>query len=184
MLDLPALYAECAPQIHPTTMDRVVWVESGRRVLALNVNRRPGQAVAPRPAQPATVDQAVALAETYIAQGHSVDLGLAQINHRNLPSMGLTVRDVLAEPCRNLAAGAAILSACYDRAVRGGAPAGDAALIGALSCYNSGSMTFGVRSGYVARYGVVPPLGPQPVAPAAAPRRTNPMTADMTVAGW
>lgn len=191
MLDLPALYAECAPQVHATTMDRVVFVESGRRVLAINVNRLPSQAAAPRPAQPQTVDEAVALAETYIARGHSVDLGLAQVNSRNLPAMGYSVRMMFEQPCRNLAAGAAILAACYDRALRAGYAPGDPALVGALSCYNTGSLTLGVQIGYTSRYGVVPPPTAQnavvavrsPATP-PPPRRINPMAADMTVAGW
>lgn len=190
MIDLPALYAECAPQIHPTTMDRVLYVESGRRVFAINVNRKAGEASAPRPQQPQNIDQAVATAEALIAAGYTVDLGLSQVNHRNLRSLGYTVRDMF-EPCRNIAAGGAILASCYDRAIRSGLVGGDAALVGALSCYNTGSLTLGVRIGYVSRYGVVPPPTAPRVVEAAvrserprAPRPSNPMAADMVVAGW
>lgn len=194
MLDLPALYAECAPQVHPITMAAVVRVESGGRQLALNVNRKPGQATAPRPPQPTTVDQAEAIAIAYIQAGHSVDLGLSQINSRNLPKLGYTIREVLESPCKNIAAGAAILTTCYDRAIRAGMPHGDPALVGALSCYNTNDLELGVRIGYTSKYGVVPPMAapetlqvaarPTPTPLTPRPQPIDPRTADSTVRGW
>jgi len=53
---------------------------------------------------------------------------LAQINSRNLPSLGLSV-DQVFDPCTNIAAGAAILAAGFQRT---------GSLNGALSTYNTG----------------------------------------------
>jgi len=189
-MDLPALYAECAPQVHPKTMDAVVQVESHGRVLALNVNRLRTQ-----PPQPAMADAAVQAAETWIARGYSVDIGLGQINSRNLAVLGLTVRTAL-DPCANLHGAAAILAANYVGAVQR-VGEGQTALLMALSAYNTGSYDRGFGNGYVARYAagyVVPALsGATPIPPrashgttglAAALRapRPNPLTADTTVA--
>lgn len=190
MMDLPALYAECAPQVHPKTMDAVVQVESHGRVLALNVNR-----LRPQPPQPVTADAAAQAAEAWIARGYSVDIGLGQINSRNLAALGLTVRAAL-DPCANLRGAAEILAANYVGAARQ-VGEGQAALLMALSAYNTGSYDRGFGNGYVARYAAgyaVPALSG---AATALPRtlrniadtakamravRPNPLTADTTVA--
>lgn len=193
MIDLPALYAECAPQVHPITMAAVVHVESRGRVLAINVNRKSGEAVAPSPQQPRTVDEAVATALRYIEAGYSVDLGLTQTNSRNLPALGMTVREAFEQPCRNLAAGASILTDCYDRAIRAGRTPGDPALAWALSCYNAGPRISDIRAGYVSLYGILPPLSSQAqqtwrrtLTASLAPKQRpmDPMTAPMVVSGW
>ena len=190
MIDLLALYAECAPQVHPRTMDAVVQVESHGRVLALNVNRLPTQ-----PPQPATADAAVQTAEAWIARGYSVDIGLGQLNSRNLAVLGLTVRAAL-DPCTNLRGAAAILAANYAGAVQR-VGEGQLALGMALSAYNTGSYDRGFSNGYVARYAVryaVPALsgaaltlprasqGHAVLTTPARAARPNPLTADTTVA--
>lgn len=199
MIDLPALYAECAPSVHPVTMAAIVRVESGGNPLAINVNRLASPQ--PRASSPA---EAARLAHHYIARGLSVDSGLAQVNSRNLAALGYTVEEMFASPCKNLAAGAAILTQCYLRAV----PLygeGQRALHAAASCYNAGNFQRGFANGYVAKFTggyTVPALaGAAPVpAPPPAPRghagmtaraaRSNPLTADTAVAwgpvnpGW
>lgn len=190
MIDLPALYAECAPQVHPKTMDAVVRVESHGRVLALNVNR-----LRPQPPQPATADEAVRTAETWIARGYSVDIGLGQISNLNLAALGLTVRAAL-DPCANLRGSAEILAANYAGAARR-VGEGQAALLMALSAYNTGTYDHGFYNGYLARYAArhaVPALsGAAPIPPRtsqghavlttpARAARPNPLTADTTVA--
>ena len=94
----PALLA-CAPNVAPITLQAVVRVESGGNPLALNVN---GIRVQPPPARDAR--EAARVAESYIARGYSVDIGLMQVNSRNLAALGTTVEQVL-DPCTNLHAG-------------------------------------------------------------------------------
>lgn len=165
-LDLPTLLGlatACAPQVAPQTMVAIVRVESAFEPLAIGVNGARSRAE-----RPATIAAAAARAEALIARGHSIDLGLAQINSRNLAWLGLTPRDAF-DPCRNLAAGARVLEAGYRRA----APAAgqeQAALRTALSYYNTGHPERGLRNGYVAKVtaaaGQVPRI---PQASAAAP---------------
>lgn len=139
-----ALAAQCAPGVAPETLLSVVQVESRFEPLAVGVN------VTPRVAVVGTnTADAAAKARAHIAAGRSVDLGLAQINSRNLAWLGLTVEQAL-EPCANLAAAARILSDGYAR--------GDAARVGvqaalqtALSYYNTGHPQRGLTNGYVAK---------------------------------
>lgn len=190
VIDLPALYAECAPQVHPATMAAVVRVESGGRELALHVNRWRG----PQP-RPVDVAEAAAVVRRFVAMGFTVDIGEAQVNTANLPGLGLTIEAAL-DPCINLRAGAAILTAGYLAAARL-VGEGQAALLMGLSAYNSGNFVDGFRSGYVARYqgGWTPrPAGPAPslaritappmvhVTAAVRTAPSNPLTADTTVA--
>jgi len=139
-----AIAAACAPQVAPETLLAMARVESGLEPLAIGVN-----GPAPRGLRPARLEAAVANASALIAAGRSVDLGLAQINSRNLARLGLTPRTAF-EPCRNLAAGARVLEAGYRRATP--APGQEqAALRTALSYYNTGHPSRGLRNGYVAK---------------------------------
>jgi len=136
--------AHCAPAAAPQTLAAIAEVESGFDSLAIGVNGP--QPIRLRPASPA---QASAIAGRLIAQGASVDLGLAQINSKNLQALGLTAAD-LFDPCRNLAASAQVLSAGLGRALAAHRPA-EAALRAALSYYNTGDAERGLTNGYVAK---------------------------------
>jgi type IV secretion system protein VirB1 len=177
----PALLA-CAPNVAPVTVQAIAQVESGDNPLAVNVN---GIRVQPPPT--ANAKDAARLAERYIARGYSVDIGLMQVNSRNLAALGITVAQVL-DPCRNIHAAATILTADYAAAARTRGD-GQAALQAALSAYNTGDFYRGFANGYVARYygpGGVPALtgGVRAAAagmPAAPPSPPNPYTAGTTV---
>ncbi len=139
-----ALAAQCAPTIAPQTLLSVVQVESRFNPLAIGVNGAPRVTVAP-----VSVDDAVAKAGTLIAAGRSIDLGLAQINSRNLSWLGLSLREVF-EPCTNLRAAARILQDGYMRS--GAGRVGEqAALKTALSYYNTGHPIRGISNGYVGK---------------------------------
>lgn len=147
LLDLATfltLATACAPSVAPTTLLAVARVESGLDPLAIGVNGPSGL-----DGHAETVDDAVRQAERLVAAGRDIDLGLAQINVRNLPRLGLTVADAF-DPCRNLQASARVLAEGYQRALPI-AGAGQAALRVALSFYNTGRPDRGLRNGYVAR---------------------------------
>lgn len=177
MILFPALLA-CAPAVSPVTIEAVVQVESRSDPLALHVNRL---AVQPPPA--GDIDEATRTAETFIAHGYSVDLGLMQVNSRNLPALGLTVAQVL-EPCANIKAGGAILAANYRQAAQT-LGEGQVALQAALSAYNTGDFARGFANGYVARYyGPAVPALASPALPAGvplSPHPPDPYTADTQV---
>lgn len=145
------LVETCAPTVAVATIQHIVQVESGGDRLALNVNAKRQGEPAPRiKNKPRSNDEAVAIANKYIQAGYSVDLGLMQVNSRNLTSLGYTVQDMF-EPCTNLAAGAAVLTSFY----RGAVPkfgAGQRALLHSLSAYNTGDYWRGFSNNYVARY--------------------------------
>ena len=183
---IAAALLACAANVAPVTLEAVMRVESGGNSLAFNVNHLLG----PQP-HPVTLAEAVTTAESYVARGYSVDLGLMQVNSRNLAALGITIEQVL-DPCANVKAGAAILTANYAEAVRSRGE-GQGALQAALSAYNTGSFYRGFANGYVARYygpGGVPALADgvqQAVLTAAAvkhaapPPPPNPYTADTQV---
>lgn len=142
--DIDALIARCASSVHPSTLTAVVRVESRFNPLAIGVNGLPALRVRPQ-----SVDAAVRTAERLIGQGRSIDLGLGQINSANLEWLGLSIRDAF-DPCQNLAASARVLADTYVR-YREDASNDQDALDAALSAYNTGNRTGGIRNGYVAK---------------------------------
>lgn len=139
-----ALAAQCAPTIAPETLLSVVQVESRFEPLAIGVNGAPRVTVSPN-----SVDDAVARAGALIATGRNIDLGLAQINSRNLSWLGLSLPEAF-EPCTNLRAAARVLQDGYARsdAFRVGE---QAALKTTLSYYNTGHPVRGFSNGYVGK---------------------------------
>jgi type IV secretion system protein VirB1 len=163
-----ALAAQCAPTVAPETLLSVVQVESRFEPLAIGVNGAPRVVVAPT-----SVDDAVAKAGALIAAGRNIDLGLAQINSKNLSWLGLSLVEVF-EPCTNLRAAARVLQDGYGRsdAARVGE---QAALKTALSYYNTGDPARGFANGYVGKVTtaagrIVPAInGASPAPPLADP---------------
>lgn len=137
------LAAQCAPNVAPATIAAIVETESRGNELAIGVNGLGSKVV-----QPTSVAQAIKMARFYVAKGYSVDLGLGQINSRNMRALGLTW-DTVFEPCTNIAAAGAVISGNY-RSVREGLHPQRALRI-ALSMYNTGSQSRGFSNGYVGR---------------------------------
>lgn len=134
-----------APNVAPQTIAAIIRVESGGNQFAVGVNCKFAKRVHPK-----SIQEAVARARYFIAQGYSVDLGLMQINSRNLPALGFTVEQAF-DPAANIQAGAKILARGYQGAVKRYGP-GQNALQAALSAYNTGNYEQGFRNGYVAKY--------------------------------
>lgn len=149
---LAAMIERCAPTVHPETMAAVIGAESRGQQFAI---ADAGPVALPwsqrkhlvrshyMGSQTAAVEKATEL----VANGHTVSLGLAQVNDRNLSKYGVTIRDMF-DPCTNISVGSKILTAFYVKAVRrfGQTPA---ALHAALSAYNSGDWVRGAKDGYV-----------------------------------
>ncbi|HQT84936.1 MAG: hypothetical protein B7Z58_13910 [Acidiphilium sp. 37-64-53] len=164
------LVASCAPSVAPGTLASIAGTESGFNTLAIRDNTT-GLAMhaVSRPA-------AVATARALIAAGHSVDLGLMQINNANLTRLGLTVRTAF-NACASLGAAGQLLVTDY----RPG-PSGDdqSALQTAFSRYNTGSGIRGFENGYVRRVvatarRIVPEI--DPAAPVVGPKSASPAPA-------
>lgn len=147
-----ALIARCAPTVHPETMAAVISAESrGNQFaiadagpVALPWSQRKSMV---RSFYLTTLEASVAKATELIANGHTVSLGLSQVNDRNLARYGLSVRDVF-DPCVNVSVGGKILTDFYVRAVKKFGP-NQRALHAAISAYNSGDWVRGANDGYV-----------------------------------
>lgn len=136
------LAGACAPEVAPGTLAALAAVESRFDTLAIYDN------TAHAALHPKDQAEAVTLARQAIAAGHSVDLGIMQINSRNLAPLHLSVTDAF-EPCPSLRAGAALLAKDYEG---GKTPAEEqAALRAAFSRYNTGTARGGFANGYVAQ---------------------------------
>lgn len=132
----------CGSSVAAHTLAAIAKTESGFRTLVVNDN------TTHRSATYATVDIAEGVANRLIAGGHSVDVGLMQINSTNFRRLGMTARDAL-DACRAVSAGARILTGNYRMAPAGRDP--QVALRDALSRYNTGNPRSGYRNGYVRR---------------------------------
>lgn len=139
---LLALASQCAPSVAPETVLAIIQTESRGDAFALNVNG--GR----QPARQNSAANAAAAARRFVAAGYSVDLGLGQINSRNMRWLGLTWETVF-DPCTNVAALGRVLTTNYNSAIAGRDP--QTALWVALSMYNTGSPTRGFQNGYVAK---------------------------------
>lgn len=136
------LAAACAPMVHVDTLAAIARTESRFHVHAINDNSDG------RSYRPATRSEAIATALTLMRRGHSLDLGLMQINSANLARLGMSVTEVF-EPCRNIAGGARVLADFFRQQPRSDDP--QATLRRALSGYNTGSPSRGLANGYVGR---------------------------------
>jgi type IV secretion system protein VirB1 len=175
-----ALAQRCAPDVAAETLAAIAGTESGFNRLAIHDNTA-------RTAVAAGSDaEAIGAASRLIAAGHSVDLGVMQINAANLQRLGLTVQAAF-DACRSIAAGAAILREGYS----GDRTHDDqqAALRVAISRYNTGDAVRGFANGFVGRVErsarlLVPALDiGQPPAAAVMPSQHEPKT-DVPATDW
>lgn len=140
-----ALARECSPQVHPMTMSYLVAGESTNNPFAINVNHG-AQLVR----QPRSRDEAQATIYWLDRRGANYDVGLGQVNSNNFRKLGVTGAALL-DPCTNLRASQAVLTDCYATAAKT-VGQGQAALLRAMSCYNTGSQRRGFENGYVSRF--------------------------------
>jgi type IV secretion system protein VirB1 len=146
-LEFIPLAQQCAPQVSLSTMAAIVQTESGFNPYAIGVVH--GRLAR----QPASEAEAVATVNALERGGWNFSVGLAQVSRTNWPVYGLNERSAF-DPCRNLAAGAAILQGCFELARQAHARASvdvQLDLRAGLSCYASGDFSTGYRTGYVQR---------------------------------
>lgn len=132
----------CAPAVAVLTLAAIAKTESGFQPLATFDN------TARRSRIYRSLDEAVPSVESLVAVGHSVDIGLMQINSANLKKLRMTVRNAF-DPCHSIAGGASILAENFVRAQDARTP--QIALRDAVSAYNTGHRKRGYRNGYVGK---------------------------------
>jgi type IV secretion system protein VirB1 len=103
-----------ASSVASETLASFAQYESGLNPNAIHDNTT-GQTLLPE-----TSAAAVGLAAALLAQGHSLDLGIMQVNSANLPWVGLTVATAF-DPGQLIRAGTVILIEAYQRCRHDGA---------------------------------------------------------------
>jgi type IV secretion system protein VirB1 len=149
------LAQSCAANVPVSTLEAIARTESALYPYALSINRphklakrqgwNRGRISLER--QPASREEAAAWTKWLLDQGLTVSIGLLQVNSEHTGLLHLTPEQ-LFDPCTNLRAGAALLSATYAAVARIHGE-GLGALDSALSYYNTGSATAGLTNGYV-----------------------------------
>ncbi len=134
-LTFTPLYGTCGPDVHPATIQAIVEVESAEKPYAIH-DGATQTAIFPK-----SKDEAVRIAKSLLAKGHSLDVGLMQINTAHLPELkrrGIGVED-LFDPCTNIQTGTRILSDFYKfHARKNPKDQPDVTLLKAISAYNTG----------------------------------------------
>jgi type IV secretion system protein VirB1 len=175
------LLLSCAPLVHPGTAQALIHTESAGNPYAIGVV---GGQLERQPMNPA---EALATATQLHRQGWNFSVGLAQINVRNFPALGLDVLTAF-DACRNLAAMQTVLLDCFERAGKASVtkepvprsgdtqPKDQQSLRQALSCYYSGNFKTGFEHGYVQRVlrSAALQMPPRPPSTASAQARAGP----------
>ena len=133
------LAASCAPGIQLPTLRAVAAVESNFEPWAIRDNTTHQTWSPPR------LPDAIAIATQRLHEGHSVDVGLMQINSKNFSSLSLSLSDAF-DACRSMDAARRILLSAY--AAGASEPDRQAAILIAFSRYNTGRPLAGIANGY------------------------------------
>ncbi len=141
-LQLVALHASF---VSAGTMLPIAHHESRLNPYAINDNTT-GQGY-----RPETAAAAIMIAARLLDQGHSLDLGIMQINSANMVRTGLTVATAF-DPGQSIRAGGQIIAAAYEQCLHGKvAPTAaeqQVALRCTVSVYNTGREQAGILNGY------------------------------------
>jgi type IV secretion system protein VirB1 len=133
---------QCAPTEPAIVLTSIARVESGYDSFKISVNGPHSQSFGPNSRR-----EAIALAYQLILDGKNIDLGLAQINSKNMTWLGASIDD-LFDPCKNLMAASKIMEHGYKLALKTSPP--DRSLLEtAYSFYNTGRPDRGFANGYV-----------------------------------
>ncbi|EBR3449795.1 lytic transglycosylase domain-containing protein [Escherichia coli] len=128
-----ALAAQCAPNVDPDTLARIVKTESGFNPYAIAVVEPPDSI------QAKSLDEALAVIADLQKRGLNYSIGLGQINKSNFGN--LTAKEVL-DPCQNLKLAERVLLDCYNRAMEETTDQ-QTALLRSFSCYYSNNFIRG-----------------------------------------
>lgn len=143
LASLTHLYAACGSDVHPSTIQAIIEVESAGNPLAILDNETC------KSYRPKDRNQAVKIAGDLLAQGHSLDMGLMQINSQHLKKKRIDYKE-LFDPCVNIRAGTKILADFYKfHEQKNPKEHPDIVLLKALSSYNTGKPYHGRK--YVAK---------------------------------
>ncbi len=129
--------ARCAPNVPPEVLKKILQHESGGRPLAVGLNSDLLQLKK----QPSNKQQAEELIRVLDAAGLSYDVGVGQVNSKNLSRWGVDPVTAL-DVCHNLELAQKVYVDCASRY-------NDVTQV--LSCYNTNDPFKGVKNGYVSK---------------------------------
>ena len=135
-MKLLALITACAPSLPPAFVDALVQVESARAPYAIGMDA--GEVALAR--QPASLKEALALAEQLQREGKGFSVGLSQIHISNVKRYRISWTQAF-EPCVNLGFAQKIFADYQAQALLKGYR-GEEAVLAALRGYNSGSIHY------------------------------------------
>lgn len=137
-------YLQCSdPYAHSSVIKAIVKVESGGDPWAININKKGVRLLA----KPKTREQAQAWINWFVKNSYNIDIGIAQINIKNIQKMKLNPSDLL-DPCLNLKVAGQILLSNYKNSAKQAKNSDDAVRL-AISAYNTGNFRSGFDNGYV-----------------------------------
>lgn len=142
--DLTMYINRCAPLVTPSTMLALVKTESNGNHLAIGLN-----GTYKLKYQANNLTEASLWVNYLESHGYNFDVGLGQINIKNIKKYGYKPVDML-DPCKNLTVASDILYRNYHIALHK-AENKSQALLHAISAYNSGNYNTGFSNGYVLR---------------------------------
>ena len=142
MFDISMYVKDCAPNVAVSTMQAIIKTESKGNPLAININK--GFKIR---FQPKTLAQAKSWVSYLEKNGYNFDVGIAQINIKNLHKYGYGAVNGL-DICTNLKIASSILQNNYNSALIVSNSSNEA-LQKAISAYNTGNYHSGFSNGYV-----------------------------------
>lgn len=143
MLDLTTLINQCVMPQHQVVMTAIVKVESGGKPLVIGLNK--GYRLQ---SQPKDETQAKAWVNYLEQNDYNFDVGISQVNIKNIHSYGYKAVDFL-DPCLNLKIATDIFDKNHKAALATSNSAN--ALQRAISAYNTGNFNSGFKNGYVSK---------------------------------
>ncbi|MBP9741780.1 MAG: lytic transglycosylase domain-containing protein [Burkholderiales bacterium] len=142
ILDVPYYIHQCVPYVAENTMLAIIKTESKFNPLAIGLNKGFRLMY-----QPQNLAQARSWATYLEKHGYNFDVGITQVNIKNIHKYGYSAIDAL-DPCLNMKLGGKILQSGYIKALRTSRNKQEA-LYKAISAYNTGNYHSGFRNGYV-----------------------------------
>ncbi|HCX4269498.1 lytic transglycosylase domain-containing protein [Escherichia coli] len=142
--NLHALIKECAPKIKAESKVAygIVKTESAGNPFAIGINTKNIRLKR----QPRDIVEAIEVSTWLAKNRYNFDAGIAQINSVNINKfvegdINFRMQKVF-NPCDNLKLAEKIYNSCFEMT---------GSMVGALSCYNTGTATKGIKNGYVAK---------------------------------
>ena len=133
--------------VHPSVMAAIVKTESNNNPFAININDKNNKHI--RLAYQAKTLKQAQNWVTYLEKNkYNFDVGIAQINIKNIHKYGYTVTQAL-DICTNLKLASLILKQNYNQALNTTNHSQQDAIKLAISAYNTGNYHSGFSNGYV-----------------------------------